>query len=132
MLSSSMWKRISVTDYQLLGQKIVEWTLDPGTRPRTIAEFEYQLTGALTVVDKTKTTKLNFIDTPLDTILIRLPPREILQQAKDTYSNTSLLVDQYDFPSYYEIDIVKQKAMGTKPADLFYASVGDYTTSECA
>ena len=132
MQSSMTWKRISVTDYRLLGQKIVDWTLYPGNRPRTIAEFEDQLKGALTVVDKTKTTKLNFIDTPMDTILIRLPPREILQQAQATYTNTSLPLDQYGFPSYYEIDMDKQKALGTTPADLFYASVGDYTTSECA
>jgi hypothetical protein len=129
---SSMWKRISVTDYGLLGKKIVDWTLNPGNRPRTIAEFEQQLTGALTVVDKTKTTKVNFIDTPLDTILIRLPPREILQQARDTYSNASLTVDQYDFPPYYEVDKAKMSEAGTTPADLFYSSVGDYTTSECA
>ena len=129
---SSMWKRISVTDYASLGKKIVEWTLNPETRPRTIDEFEYQLVGALKVVDKTKTTKVNFIDTPLDTILIRLPPREILQEAKDTYSNPKLPIDQYDFPSYYEIDLDKLKGKGTTPAELFYASVGDYTTSECA
>jgi hypothetical protein len=129
---SAMWKRISVTNYPQLGKKIVEWTLNPETRPRTIDEFEYQLTGALKVVDKTKTTKLNFIDTPLDTILIRLPPREILQRAKDTYSGPKLLIDQYDFPPYYEIDRAKMKQEGTTPEDLFYASVGDYTTSECA
>jgi hypothetical protein len=129
---STMWKRISVIDHRLLGQKIVEWTLNPATRPRTIEEFQYQLTGALTVVDPTKTTKLNFIDTPMDTILIRLPPKEILQQAKDTYSNAAISMDQYDFPPYYEVDLAKLKIKGVTAADLFYSSVGDYTTSECA
>jgi hypothetical protein len=135
MLSAPTWKRIRVINHRLLGEKIVEWTLNPATRPRTIQEFQDQLTYALQVIDPTKTTKLNFIDTPMDTILIRLPPKEILQEAKDTYSNTNLPLEEYGFPPYYEIDKIhldKLKQTGVTAADLFYSSVGDYTTSECA
>src|SRR5438045_6634171 len=110
-MQSAMWKRITVTDYELLGRKIVEWTLNPGTRPRTIAEFGEQLKGALTVKDPTRTTKLNFIDTPYDTILIRLPPKDILEQARDTYV-PDLPIDEYGFPPYYKLDLDKMRQEG--------------------
>src|SRR5438067_1872286 len=133
MPMDAMWKRITMIDHEIVGKKIVEWTLDPGTRPTTIEAFEKQLAGGLTVKDKTRTTKLNFIDTPYDTILIRLPPREIIQQAKDAYSATPPpSVDDYPFPAYYRVDPAKVKAAMITAEDLFYSSVGDYTTAECA
>ncbi len=127
----SSWKRTTMIDHPRVGRKIVEWTLDPDTRPHTMDEFCEQLEGALVVKDRTKTSKFKLIETPMDTILIRLPPREIIVQAKAKYSDPTLSLDQYEFPPFYKIDMVQQRKSGISPEELFYSMVGDYTTAEC-
>lgn len=128
---ASMWKRLEMIDRAAAGRKIVEWTLDPSTRPTTIAAFQKQMEGAMRVKDPSKTTKINFIDTPLDTILIRLPPAIIIQEAKDKYTDPATTVDDFPFPPYYHADTAKIKADGITAEELFFSSVGDYTTTEC-
>jgi hypothetical protein len=41
----SMWKRTRMINAAQVGRKIVEWTLDASTRPKTIEEFQLQDAG---------------------------------------------------------------------------------------
>lgn len=124
------WRRVEVVDEIMMGRKIVEWTLDPKTRPKTLDEFKEQVRGALNIVSP-NITKFELIDTPDDTVTIRLPAAAPLEAAKKEYSSSGATVDNYRFPSYLQVDKEKIKQSKITPEQLFYGSIGDYTTKEC-
>src|SRR6266404_4874140 len=78
--------RINIINSGLIGRKIIDWTLDPATRPKTFVEFKQQMAGRLDVVDP-QITKFQLVDTPADTIVIRLPEKGMIGQAKDASGN---------------------------------------------
>jgi hypothetical protein len=130
----SMWKRTSMIDSAAMGRKILEWTLDRATRPTAMdgpGGFKDQLKDILEIKDPSTVTKFQIIDTPTDTVVIKLPPADIIVQARDQYSDPDFPVENYPFPPYYPIDMVKLKQMGITAETLFLSAVGDYTTTEC-
>jgi hypothetical protein len=124
--------RINIINSGLIGRKIIDWTLDPATRPKTFVEFKQQMAGRLDVVDP-QITKFQLVDTPADTIVIRLPEKGMIGQAKMKYTNTNppFPPDQFPFPSYLPIDFQQLAQQGITAEELFYRAVGGYTTAEC-
>ncbi|HWB47978.1 MAG TPA: hypothetical protein VG651_02625 [Stellaceae bacterium] len=86
-----MWKRVDIIDHALLGRRMVDWTLNRRPRPTTMDALVADVAGALAVRDRTKTTTFGgFIDTPIETLLFRLPPASMIQQAETTYTGPGL------------------------------------------
>jgi hypothetical protein len=88
--------------------------------------------GRLEIVDP-KITKFQLVDTPPDTIVIRLPEKSMIEQAEAKYTNTNppFPPAQFPFPDYLPIDFQKLQESGITAEELFYRSVGGYTTAEC-
>jgi hypothetical protein len=127
-LVKSPWARVEITDSVKVGRKIVEWTLDKSARPNTFDDFKNQLAGGLTIVDL-NVSKFELVDTPSDTIVIRLPPEDMIKKAKAQFTDPNFQPDQYPFPGYLPID--PQRLTGITAEELFYSAVGSYTTAEC-
>jgi hypothetical protein len=122
--------RMMIVDAAQVGRKIVEWTLDERTRPKSFAEFKEQLEGGLKIVDK-NATDFKLVPTPPDTIVIRLPPRELIEKARAQYSAAGAKPGDYPFPEFLPIDVDKLTTQGVTAEELFYSFVGNYTTAEC-
>lgn len=131
-MQSDDWKRMELIDPILMGKIIVKWSLYPKTRPKVddFNDFKEQVKDALKIVSPT-VTNFQLIETGEDVIGIRLPPATMLEKAQAAYGAPTATVKDYPFPSYLHVDHEKIEAEGTTPLDLFYASVGDYTTKEC-
>jgi|SRR6516165_3730466 hypothetical protein len=127
MLQSS-WSRTKLLNPELVGRKIVEWTLNPSARPdpNDFNEFKNQLSGGLDIVDR-NVTKFQLVETPGDTIVIRLPPPDLILQARNQYT-PSFDITKYPFYDYLNID---PQGLGITAEQLFYSSIGSYTTAEC-
>jgi len=139
----SPWKRVNIIDSGVIGRKIVEWTLDSHTRPdqnspKGFEEFKRQLQEGLEIIDSKITgfpeiVGFELVETPINKIVIRLPPKEMIEKAIEKYTDPSFKVEDYPLPSYLSkyssIDL--QKLTGITPEELFYSSVGSYTTAEC-
>ena len=128
-MPSKDWMRAEVTDPVMMGRKIVEWTLQPETRPTTFDEFKDQVRGLLDI--KGDITGFKLVETPDKTLVIRLPAKAPLAAAKREYTSPGATVDKYAFPKYLHVDIEKIKQENTTPEWLFHSSIGDYTTREC-
>ncbi len=128
MPSSSM--RVEMIDFAEVGRKIVEWTLDASTRPdpQDFQEFKNQLANGLRIVDP-QITKFQLVETPPDTIVIRLPEKDMIEKTKTKYTASSFQPYQFPFPGYLPIDL--QRLTGITAEELFYSAVGGYTTAEC-
>jgi hypothetical protein len=123
----SRWSRTKLLNPELVGRKIVEWTLNRSTRPdpNDFNEFKNQLSGGLDIVDP-HVTKFQLVDTPADTIVIRLPPENLIRQAITQYT-PSFDIKQYPFYDYLKID---PQHLGITAEQLFYSSIGSFTTAE--
>jgi hypothetical protein len=121
--------RAEVTDPVMMGRKIVEWTLQPETRPTTFDEFKDQVRGVLEI--GAHITGFKLVETPAETLVIRLPSEAPLVAAKREYTSPGATVDKYAFPKYLHVDKEKIKQDNTTPEQLFHGSLGDYTTREC-
>ena len=126
---SKKWMRAEATDPIMMGRKIVEWTLHPETRPTTFDEFKDQVRGALEISEKI--TGFQLVDTPQNTLVIRLPAVAPLEAAWNEYKTPGVTVENYAFPKYLHVDKEMIKQDNTTPEQLFHGSVGDYTTKEC-
>ena len=129
-MQSKDWKRMEVIDPILMGKIIVDWSLGRQPRPKDFYEFKEQVKGALKII-KSSVTDFKLIDTDPNVVTIRLPPAEMLKQAEATYGDKAATVDDYPFADYLHVDRNQIKAEKKTPLQLFYASVGDYTTKEC-
>jgi len=114
--------RMAVKDYALLGRKVAEWAKDPASRPRTVAEFRKQLLD----VDKGATipdriTGVLFVQPTWDTLVIRLPTKELIEESEANMNPTDAI---YMVPEFY-------KNTSLSALELLYSRIGDYTISEC-
>jgi hypothetical protein len=123
-------RRMIIDDAALVGRKIVEWTLDKSTRPKSFPEFKEQLEGGLRIVDP-KVTGCELVETPDHKIVIRLPPAHLIKEAMAQYSAKGIRPEDYRFPEFLPIDRHKLMTVGVTAEELFYSFVGNYTTAEC-
>ena len=117
--------RIKVYDHKLYGEKVVQWTLDPATRPRTLAEFKEAVAGILELPDRI-TEDPQYIGWSLSNLIVRLPAPELVQESIDTLKNET---GRYPAPLFYE-DLVRDEP-GISALDGLYSRIGDYTIAQC-
>jgi hypothetical protein len=126
MPSSPM--RLEILDHAEVGRKIVQWTIDPATRPKDFADFKNQLASGLRIVDP-NITKFELVETPPDKVVIRLPEKDMIERAKTEYTHPSFPPYRFPFPGYLPVNL--QRVAGITAEELFYSAVGSYTTAEC-
>lgn len=122
------WVRMEVKKDVVVGKFIVDITLHPEkTRPKNVGELKVALGDAANFYHVTDETPVDFIDTPIDRLKIRLPPKSMVEAAVAMFDDQFPL-GRYPQPKYLS-DLFGQSLTADQ---LFYARIGDYTTSECA
>lgn len=121
-------KRIKVIQgkYRQVGEIVIRWILEPTSRPQTVAQLRQQLDGYATVDESL--TDVQFVDTPLDVAVFRLPPKEMVEASLARVQSNNFDRSQYRLPSFYGITADN---LNLEPLDLFRCRVGDYSTSQC-
>jgi len=117
--------RIDVLQYQQLGKKMIEWAINPDTRPKDLKEFEDQTAGMIGPIPA-RIKGLQFVQSNLEILLIRLPPAEMVSESLDRTSSAS---GNYPFPPFYEEHFVAKMHQDQKA--LLEFRVGDYTMAQC-
>jgi hypothetical protein len=119
--------RIPVLLPRELGETIIEWALDPKKRPADLAAFVKDLVTNRGVLGPLPTyiTSLKFVQAGKETLLIRLPPAELVQ---DTLTNIPQGGD-YPLPPFYKQRLIDGQI--TDNRDFFAHRIGDYTVAHC-
>lgn len=117
--------RVEISDYAAFGRKVVEWATDPGSQPTSLEDFKKQLAGIAKLPERVKDFK--FVQSTLDTLVIRLPPAKMAQEGLDRAAGLGTTGD-YDEPRFY-----KDRILGGDVGNLeyFFSRVGDYTIAQC-
>lgn len=118
---------ILVDKYPEVGAVFVRWVQDPESRPTNVEELQAQLSG-LAEIDTKIIKYVKFVDTPMDTALFRLPPREMVEKTLAWAAGGNTNISGYVLPDYYDIDT---SSLNLTPLELFHCRIGDYTTGEC-
>ena len=126
MLNGEKRVKILPGKHRFVGEKMVKWALGEEPRPKSIEDLKKELGDAVELSPVLK--KVEFIDTPLETALFRLPPREMVQASRNRVRRSDFEKAEYLLPSFYE---VKAEDIALTPEQLFHARVADYTTGEC-
>jgi hypothetical protein len=114
--------RMAVKDHALLGRKVAEWAKDPASRPKTVTEFRQQLLDVdpgATIPDRI--TGVLFVQPTWDTLVVRLPTKELIEESERNMSRTPA---KYKMPDFYS-------KTSLSALELLYSRIGDYTISEC-
>ena len=122
------WVRMKVVDSQAVGKFIVDLALHPEKRrPKNVSQLKSELGGAVIFNLVQDDTPVTFIDTPMNEIVIRLPPKAMVEDALKTF------IENFNMAKYPIPDYVSNILGGNiTPQELFFRRIGDYTTSECA
>jgi hypothetical protein len=117
-----------ILSYEAFGKLIEKWTLDETSRPQSFAEFKQQVAGIirLPLPDWIKDFELVYSE---DKLLIRLPPKAVLQEALAAIKGGQ----PYPLPAFYERRIVDGDPPDTPEGNerLFFMRMGDYTITYC-
>lgn len=117
--------RINVLQHRELGKKMIQWALEPDTRPKTLEEFKAATFGIIEQPFPEWVKGLQFVQNNLDTLLIRLPAPEMVQASLD---RTATATGRYPLPAFYEEHIAQ--GLSTQ-REMLEARVGDYTMAQC-
>jgi hypothetical protein len=117
-------ERVNVLQHKEFGQKVVEWAEDPSKRPSSLEEMKQECAGILDIPDRI--TKLKYVDVELDTLLIRVPTRQMVEESVARFST---LEGGYPAPGFYR-DI--GSAQQPPNLDMLFMRIADYTIAQCA
>ncbi len=120
--------RVEVADYIEMGKLVAQWTADPKSRPETVADLKRQLHGIAVVPDRIE--KVVFCQASLDTFVMRLPAKEMLDESVAAMLNPEM-EGSYPLPQFYEDFYRPGFSPVLTPFDLLMARVGDYTIAQC-
>jgi len=130
MAMNFKYPRVVVTDYQKWGALVKKWVRDPNARPKDLADLRLQCSDAqIGITIPSYLEDLKFEQPPLNLLLIKLPPAELIEDSENVLKSGS----SYDLPLFYE------KRFGNPPdlptikdkLDFHDERVGDYTISLC-
>ncbi|WP_299131465.1 hypothetical protein [uncultured Amaricoccus sp.] len=121
--------RIEVADFIEMGRLIAQWSVDPATRPRDVAELKDQMEGIATVPERIK--NVEFVQSTLETLVLRLPVKEMLEESLDRMSDPEAPAGQYPLPQFYADHYRPGFGPVMSPLDTLLARVGDYTIAQC-
>jgi len=109
-----------------LGVKFIEWSLDPSSRPPDdMDKFKEQMDGIIQFPLPRYITKVKIIQADLDTLVIRLPPKELVE---DTTTNLPPAGD-YPLPDFYAERLIDHQHLDNR--EFFRFRIGDYTIANC-
>ena len=120
--------RIEVADFIEMGRLVAQWTVDEDTRPKDVAELAEQLDGIAVMPERIK--HVAFVQGTLDTLVIRLPVREMLEESLETMSDP-MGDGRYPLPQFYSDFYRPGFGPVMTPLDTLLARVGDYTIAQC-
>lgn len=118
--------RMNILDYQALGRLIIKWATDPASRPGTLPDFLEATHGIIEQPLPDSIKGLQFVQSNMEVLLIRLPPAELVE---DTLNNIARGSGRYPLPDFYAEHILHGQHVNMK--DLFEFRVGDYTIAHC-
>jgi len=120
--------RIEVADFIEMGKMVALWVAEPETRPTTVEELRRQLDGIAVVPDRIK--KVEFCQSTLDTLVLRLPVREMIDESIAAMSDP-MGDGRYPLPQFYSDFYRPGFGPVMTPLDTLMARVGDYTIAQC-
>lgn len=120
--------RIEVTDYIEMGRLVAQWSIDPDTRPANVAELAEQLDGIAVLPERIR--HVEFAQSTLDTLVLRLPVPEMLEESIDRMSDP-MAGGSYPLPQFYADHYRPGFGPVMTSLDTLLARVGDYTIAQC-
>ena len=121
--------RIEISDYELMGRKILEWTMDPSTRPTCVDDLRTQLRNIALIPDRIKS--VEFVQSSLDHLVLRLPPAEMAKEGEDRAKSLDRENSQdYEEPLFYR-DRINLDVPRMSNLEFLYSRIGDYTIAQC-
>lgn len=121
-------ERVTIFQYEEFGQKVVQWSLDSTSRPMTLDELKIDCEGILDIPERI--TKLAYVDVELDTLLIRVPNKDMVQESLERFGEGGPDAGGgYPAPAFY-----RQVGVQGQPPniDILLSRIADYTIAQCA
>ncbi len=119
--------RIPVLLPRELGATIIEWALDPTKRPANLDAFVQDLVTNRGILGELPSyiKSVMFVQASKETLLIRLPPAELVRNTLDTIPQGG----DYPLPPFYKQRLIDGQI--TDNVDFFRHRIGDYTVAHC-
>ncbi len=123
-----MIERITILDGVKLGQKICDWSTKPATRPASFADMKLELEGAGIARFPARITDIKWVETPLDTFVIRVPNPDMVAESLQA------MMDNPNAP-YPALPEYTSKLCDVNSTmsnlDFLYTRIADYTIAQC-
>lgn len=119
--------RVKIENHQAFGEKVAEWSTDPSKRPPDLQALKDMLVGVLTVPDRF--TDLVFVDVPLNTLVIRVPNKDMVEESQRRFTATSS--GRYPLPVFYNVATNGDGQIHMAGDALLYHRIADYTIAQC-
>lgn len=118
-------RRVEILDHKAFGKMVAEWSIKPETRPQSLAALKAACAGMLRI--PARITNLTFVDVPLDTMVVRVPNKEMVEEAVERFGDDPTSRD-YPAPAFY-----RMVGGATSPPALetLYCRIADYTIGQC-
>lgn len=120
---------MEVTDHVEMGRIVTEWATGERARPATVEDLKAQVRGVAIVSDKVR--NIEFCQGDSDTLVIRLPVKELIEQAVNSMCDPER-DSSYPFPQFYSDFYRPGMCPVMSPLDILMARVGDYTVAQCS
>ena len=120
--------RIEVEDYIEIGRLVAEWAADPASRPKDLGALKAQLAGVAVIPERIKS--VEFVQSTLDHLIIRLPAREMIEESVERMSDP-MASGRYPMPQFYADHCRPGFGPVMTPLDTLLARVGDHTIAQC-
>jgi hypothetical protein len=121
-------QRIRVIDPFEMGRLVVQWTLQPGSRPNDVAALRSQLRGIAEIPEGI--TSVGFCENTLGHLAIALPAPETVSESLERLDDPEGPLD-YPIPQFYQDHYRPGLAPIVTPLDMLYARIGDSTLAQC-
>ena len=120
--------RIEVEDYIEMGRLVADWAADPASRPRTLGALKAQLAGIAVIPERIRS--VEFVQSTLDHLVIRLPAKEMIEESVERMSDP-MGTGRYPLPQFYADHCRPGFGPVMTPLDTLLARVGDHTIAQC-
>lgn len=119
-----------------LGEKFVKWALEQETPPggidtivadRPIADLKAEIGDSYGIPDHI--THFTIIQHSENHLVLKVPPKAMVQQTEDEFSSPSSGSEQYPLPSFYELKVKHDDPPRNR--DFFRFRIADYMTGLC-
>jgi hypothetical protein len=118
--------RVNVLDFLAFGKVVVQWSLDPSTRPRTLRKLKEELRDILEIPDRI--TRIKYVDVDQETLVIRVPNKEMVEESIERFSGRGQRA--YPAPAFYR-DLMPGPNR-KRNIDILHCRIADYTIAQCA